>query len=197
MENKNGVTGNSSGITVQWASAHYDLISARKILRIWNKNERGVLQTPIMIISLWTFSWCIDRSPTGFVHITYPLWIGKSSCLHTILLLGVEPLWGVTSQTKSWKSGKINLDFMFWFDVDEQIKNDHFCIFLLHNWNLQESVYEKLIFTKICIRITVGISTIVVDPVCTHFNDKINMHIGLYSRWNFIHNTKHSVWSNI
>ena len=62
---------------------------------------------------------------------------------------------------------------MFWFDVDEQIKNDHFCIFLLHNWNLKSSVHEKLIFTQMCIRITVGVSTIVVDPGSTHFNDKI------------------------
>ena len=28
-----------------------------------------------------------------------------------------------------------------------------------------------------CIRITVGVSTIVVDPGCTHFNDKIDIHI--------------------
>ena len=76
---------------------------------------------------------------------------------------------------------------MIWFDVDEQIKNDHFCIFLVHNWNLKESVHEKLIFTSIYIRITVGVSTIAVDPGCIHFNNKIDIHI----RWKFFHNTEH------
>ena len=32
-----------------------------------------------------------------------------------------------------------------------------------------------------CIRITVGVSKIVVDPGCTHFNDKIDIRI----RWEF------------
>ena len=71
---------------------------------------------------------------------------------------------------------------MFWFEVDEHFKNDHFFIFLLHNWNLKESVHEKLIFTPIGIRITVGVSTLVVGTGCTHFNYKIYIRIG----WEFV-----------
>ena len=96
-------------------------------------------------------------------------------------LLRVQPLRVPCSHTRSWKSEKINLNFMFWFEVDEHFKNDHFFIFLLHNWNLKESVHEKLIFTPIGIRITVGVSTLVVGTGCTHFNYKIYIRIG----WDF------------
>ena len=57
------------------------------------KNERGVLQIIIMIISLWTFSWLIG--PQQGLSI-YPLWIEKSSYIidHLILpiLLVFQPL---------------------------------------------------------------------------------------------------------
>ena len=56
-----------------------------------------------------------------------------------------------------------------------------FLYFLLHNWSLKESVHEKLIFTPIGIRITVGVSTLVVGTGCTHFNYKIYIRIG----WEF------------
>ena len=87
----------------------------------------------------------IDRTPTGFVYMST---VDRHIELHSqpsdfTHYTGGSTLTRTYSHMRSWKSEKINLDLMFWFDVDEQIKNDHFCIFLVHNWNLEESLHEN------------------------------------------------------
>lgn len=166
----------------RWNVTVITLCLNSKILRIWNKNERGWYKPPNydhFRLNLFL----IDRTPTGLVHMST---LDRHIELHgqpsdLTLSTGVSTLTSRVFTHEIMKIWKINLDLMFWFDVGEQVKNDHFCIFLLHTWNLKGSVHEKIVFTQICIRITVGVSKIVVDPGCTHFNDKIDIRI----RWEF------------
>ena len=51
------------------------------------------------------------------------------------------------SQEKSWKSKKINFNFMIRFNVNQLIKNDYLWLHLLHNRKLKVLLHEKWIFT--------------------------------------------------